>query len=62
MKFRPVVHYKGKPIGWPGWGYPHKDYICSFADLGAILDDPSATQEQKDTAQGEIEMAMDDFS
>lgn len=54
-----VIKYQGRPIGWIP---DHSNCITTFQELGAILDDPEATQEQKDAAQGEIEMAMDDFS
>lgn len=57
-----MIYYKGKPIGWFPGLVAHVDCITSFKELGEILDDPEATQEQKDAAQGEIEMALDDFS
>ena len=57
-----LVYYRGRPIGFPGYGEPHIDYIISFKELGEILDNPNCTQEQYDAAQGEIEMAMVDFS
>lgn len=56
------VEYKGRPIGYPGYGVAHFDYISSFVDLHEILDDPHATQEQVKAAREELEIAMDDFS
>ena len=57
-----MVKYKGRPIGYPGYGVAHLDYISSFKELFGIIDDPEATQEQVKAAKEEISLAMDDFS
>jgi len=64
MKIWPYdqIKYKGRAIGWYEGGTAHVDYISSFKELGEILDDPEATEAQKEAAQGEIEVAFDDFS
>lgn len=57
-----MVKYKGRPIGYPGYGVAHLDYISSFKELLGIIDDPKATQKQVKAAKEEISLAMDDFS
>lgn len=56
------VLYKGRPIGYPGYGKPHIDYVCSLRELYEIIEDPEATHHQKVAAQEELDSAMDDFS
>lgn len=47
------MEYKGKIIGID---------ITTFVDLFAIIDDPEASEEQREAAREEVALAMDDFS